>query len=127
VHTIFLTTQVIPIAMLITVTGMVQTRVRSNLMSLDTPDFGLLMNRPSSFSSCGMSERPRPGAAGQLQPIQMRFNELLAGVRTELVIKVYGDDFDQLEQLGMAIETAIGDVEGIADIQMEQTAPAYRC
>jgi|TARA_A100001391_G_C5066892_1_gene277391 heavy metal efflux system protein len=71
---------------------------------------------------------PIPGNRHEfLQPIQMRFNELLAGVRTELVIKVYGDDFDQLEQLGMAIETAIGDVEGIADIQMEQTAPAYRC
>ncbi|WP_444890287.1 efflux RND transporter permease subunit [Microbulbifer sp. DLAB2-AA] len=57
-----------------------------------------------------------------LQPIQMRFNELLAGVRAELAIKVFGDDFEQLERLGGEIEAAIGSVEGVADIQMEQTS-----
>ena len=42
-----------------------------------------------------------------LQPIQMRFNELLAGVRAELAIKVFGDDFATLEALGKEIESAI--------------------
>jgi len=56
-----------------------------------------------------------------LQPIQMRFNELLAGVRAELAIKVFGDDFDVLNAVGSEIESAIGSVDGIADIQMEQT------
>ncbi len=56
-----------------------------------------------------------------LQPIQMRFNELLAGVRAELAIKVFGDDFDQLIALGNQIEKAIANVEGIADIAVEQT------
>lgn len=66
---------------------------------------------------------PIPGNRYEfLQPIQMRFNELLAGVRAELAIKVFGDDFTQLEQLGNAIENAIGKVEGVADSQMEQTA-----
>ncbi|WP_078083071.1 efflux RND transporter permease subunit [Microbulbifer mangrovi] len=66
---------------------------------------------------------PVPGNRYEfLQPIQMRFNELLAGVRAELAIKVFGDDFTQLEQLGNAIENAIGKVEGVADSQMEQTA-----
>jgi len=65
---------------------------------------------------------PIPGNRYEfLQPIQMRFNELLAGVRAELAIKVFGDDFEQLEQLGSAIEAAIGNVDGIADIQLEQT------
>ncbi|QIL90067.1 CusA/CzcA family heavy metal efflux RND transporter [Microbulbifer sp. SH-1] len=65
---------------------------------------------------------PIPGNRYEfLQPIQMRFNELLAGVRAELAIKVFGDDFAQLEQLGNAIVAAIGDVEGVADIQLEQT------
>jgi cobalt-zinc-cadmium resistance protein CzcA len=57
-----------------------------------------------------------------LQPIQMRFNELLAGVRAELAIKVFGDDFDQLIELGHQIEKAIVDVEGIVDIAVEQTS-----
>ncbi|WP_445361730.1 efflux RND transporter permease subunit [Microbulbifer sp. EKSA005] len=66
---------------------------------------------------------PIPGNRYEfLQPIQMRFNELLAGVRAELAIKVFGDDFEQLERLGNEIEAAIGSVEGVADIQMEQTS-----
>ena len=55
-----------------------------------------------------------------LQPIQMRFNELLAGVRAELAIKVFGDDFEQLAALGKQIEGAVTGVEGAADIQMER-------
>lgn len=65
---------------------------------------------------------PIPGNRYEfLQPIQMRFNELLAGVRAELAIKVFGDDFDTLTRLGTDIESAISQVEGIADIQVEQT------
>ncbi len=56
-----------------------------------------------------------------LQPIQMRFNELMAGVRAELAIKIFGDDFDQLIRLGKETEKAISKVEGIADIAVEQT------
>lgn len=65
---------------------------------------------------------PIPGNRYEfLQPIQMRFNELLAGVRAELAIKVFGDDFDTLISLGSEIESAITQVAGIADIQVEQT------
>ena len=56
-----------------------------------------------------------------LQPIQMRFNELLAGVRAELAIKVFGDDFETLTALAASIESSVSGVEGIADIQVEQT------
>ncbi|OUS28134.1 cation transporter [Thalassotalea sp. 42_200_T64] len=65
---------------------------------------------------------PIPGNRYEfLQPIQMRFNELLAGVRAELAIKVFGDDFDTLTTLGDDIEQAIANVEGIADVQVEQS------
>lgn len=65
---------------------------------------------------------PIPGNRYEfLQPIQMRFNELLAGVRAELAIKVFGDDFDTLTALGAEIESAISGVDGIADVQVEQT------
>lgn len=64
---------------------------------------------------------PIPGSRYEfLQPIQMRFNELLSGVRAELAIKVFGDDFDQLQALGSQVEKAIANVEGIADIQLEK-------
>ena len=65
---------------------------------------------------------PLPGNRYEfLQPIQMRFNELLAGVRAELAIKVFGDDFDQLILLGNEIEKSIRPVDGIVDIAVEQT------
>ena len=54
------------------------------------------------------------------QPIQMRFNELLSGVRADVAIKVHGDDLDQLVQLGSQIEEIVGAIPGAADPQAEQ-------
>ncbi len=64
---------------------------------------------------------PVPGNRYEfLQPIQMRFNELLSGVRSELAIKVFGDDFNTLADFGHKIEKAIATVDGIRDVQVEQ-------
>ncbi|MGK0473946.1 MAG: cobalt-zinc-cadmium resistance protein CzcA, partial [Candidatus Azotimanducaceae bacterium] len=66
--------------------------------------------------------QPIPGNRYEfLQPIQMRFNELLSGVRAELAIKIFGDDFEQLDKIGNEIQQAIASVDGIADVQMEKT------
>ena len=54
------------------------------------------------------------------QPIQMRFNELLSGVRADVAIKVHGDDLEQLVALGSQIEEIVGSVRGAADPQSEQ-------
>ena len=54
------------------------------------------------------------------QPIQMRFNELLSGVRADVAIKVFGDDLDQLLEVGNAVEGVIGGIEGAEDISVEQ-------
>lgn len=64
---------------------------------------------------------PVPGNRYEfLQPIQMRFNELIAGVRAELAVKVFGDDFDTLVGLGRDIGRAVASVEGSADVAVEQ-------
>ncbi|MDO9319593.1 MAG: CusA/CzcA family heavy metal efflux RND transporter [Gammaproteobacteria bacterium] len=64
---------------------------------------------------------PVPGNRYEfLQPIQMRFNELIAGVRSELAIQVFGDDFDQLIAIGAQIEGVITGIEGAADVAVEQ-------
>jgi cobalt-zinc-cadmium resistance protein CzcA len=54
------------------------------------------------------------------QPIQMRFNELLSGVRADVAIKVFGDDLDQLLEVGNAIEGVIGGIDGAQDVSVEQ-------
>src|SRR5690606_22287490 len=60
---------------------------------------------------------PTPGNRYEfLQPIQMRFNELIAGVRAELAIEVFGDDLDELIRLGSEIEQAMAVIPGAADV-----------
>lgn len=56
------------------------------------------------------------------QPIEMRFNELITGVRADLAIKVFGEDLNVLYQKALEIEEAIQNVEGAADISVEKTA-----
>ncbi|MEB2776774.1 CusA/CzcA family heavy metal efflux RND transporter [Algoriphagus sp. D3-2-R+10] len=54
------------------------------------------------------------------QPIEMRFNELITGVRADLAIKVFGEDLDILLKTAQEIEAAIQGVEGAADIILEK-------
>ena len=54
------------------------------------------------------------------QPIQMRFNELISGVRADLGIKVFGDDLDQLVKTANEILSIVNSVEGAADGRVEQ-------
>jgi heavy metal efflux system protein len=55
------------------------------------------------------------------QPIQMRFNELISGVRSDVAVKVYGDDLDVLNEQAVLIEAVLGGVDGAADVKTEQT------
>jgi len=54
------------------------------------------------------------------QPIEMRFNELISGVRADVAIKVFGDDLDKLLALGEHIEELVATVSGAADVKVEQ-------
>ncbi|MDX1549285.1 MAG: CusA/CzcA family heavy metal efflux RND transporter, partial [Lysobacter spongiicola] len=54
------------------------------------------------------------------QPIEMRFNELISGVRADVAIKVFGDDLDTLVEVAEQIEAVALGVEGAADVKAEQ-------
>ncbi len=56
------------------------------------------------------------------QPIEMRFNELITGVRTDVAVKIYGEDLDVLYQLANKVSDLIENVPGAADINVEKTA-----
>jgi len=56
------------------------------------------------------------------QPIEMRFNELIAGVRSDVGIKLFGDDLEVLRQKGEEIARVVAPVPGAADVKVEQTA-----
>lgn len=55
------------------------------------------------------------------QPIQMRFNELISGVRSDLGILVFGEDLDQLNLTAQEILAIVDQIEGAADARIEQT------
>lgn len=54
------------------------------------------------------------------QPIQMRFNELLSGVRADVAVKVFGDDLDVMLNVAEQIEKIVKAVPGAADVRIEQ-------
>ena len=64
-----------------------------------------------------------PGNAFEIsQPIQLRFNELISGVRSDLGIKVYGDNLDQLLRTGNEIAKVLNTVPGAEGVKVEQIA-----
>lgn len=58
---------------------------------------------------------------GFSQPIEMRFNELIAGVREDLGIKVFGDDFGQMQRTAARIADVIRKIDGAESVKVEQT------
>ncbi len=63
-----------------------------------------------------------PGNAYEItQPIQMRFNELIAGVRGDIAVKIFGDDFARMNAAARDVAAALGSTRGATDIRVEQT------
>ncbi len=68
-------------------------------------------------------EREVPGAAsfGFMQPIEMRVNELIAGTRGDVAIKLFGDDLDVLAEKGEEIERVLAQINGAEETKAEVT------
>mgnify|MGYP001412470948 CR=1 FL=1 len=56
------------------------------------------------------------------QPIELRFNELISGVRTDLAVMVFGDDFDVLQPIADQVSLKLRGIEGAADVRVEQVS-----
>jgi cobalt-zinc-cadmium resistance protein CzcA len=54
------------------------------------------------------------------QPIEMRVNEMIAGIRADIGVKLFGDDFDVLKSKAREIETVMKEIPGAADVVVEQ-------
>ncbi|TWT45849.1 Cobalt-zinc-cadmium resistance protein CzcA [Phycisphaerae bacterium RAS1] len=65
--------------------------------------------------------RDMPGQrVAMTQPIEMRMNEMIAGVRGDIAMKLYGDDLDVLKATGDRIGAILGSIQGAADMSTEQ-------
>jgi cobalt-zinc-cadmium resistance protein CzcA len=54
------------------------------------------------------------------QPIEMRMNELVAGIRSDIGIKIYGDDLETLRQLSDQVQMVLSDIKGRGEVTVEQ-------
>ena len=55
------------------------------------------------------------------QPIEMRFNELIGGVRSDVAVKIYGEDLEQLTQSAKQVANVLRKIPGAADVRVAQT------
>jgi cobalt-zinc-cadmium resistance protein CzcA len=74
-------------------------------------------------------EALNPGARVMVaQPVEMRFNEMLEGIRADIAVKIFGNDYDVLEQLGSEVKQILeqipGTREGEGDVEYETTGRA---
>jgi cobalt-zinc-cadmium resistance protein CzcA len=64
-----------------------------------------------------------PGVGiGFTQPIEMRFNELISGVRSDIGLKIFGDDLEVLKERGDAAARVLAGISGARDVKVEQVA-----
>lgn len=64
-----------------------------------------------------------PGLEAEIsQPIQMRNNELLTGIKQDVAIKIFGDDLDELTKLGEHVGKMISGIQGVSGTSVEQVS-----
>lgn len=82
---------------------------------------GKYRNKEELIAAMEQAVRKVPGNNFEFtQPIEMRFNELISGVRADVGIKVFGDDLDVLYNMAEQIERIVKAVPGAADVRIEQ-------
>jgi cobalt-zinc-cadmium resistance protein CzcA len=108
--------------------------VATDVMGLDLSDVFVIL-KPRNEWRKGMDrdrlieemhEALEAGVPGNIfsftQPIEMRFNELIAGARSDLAVKIFGDDLEVLARQGGELAAILAAVRGAADVRVEQTA-----
>jgi cobalt-zinc-cadmium resistance protein CzcA len=102
--------------------GMEQSDVYVQLKPRETWRPGLSKEDIAKLMSEAIEESVPEVAGGVSQPIQMRTNELIAGVRSDVAILLYGPDLDVLRELGDKVAGTIRGIKGAEDVRVEQVA-----
>lgn len=107
--------------------------VPTDPMSMEETDVIITLTRKSTWTSAKtkdelankFKERIQekiPGIEIEFtQPIEMRFNELITGVRADLAIKIFGDDIEMLNRKGEQVRELMKSIPGAADVVLEKT------
>lgn len=119
------------IRMIVTKIGSAE--IPTDPMPVEAGDMIILLKDKSEWTSAHTKEELMekmekalediPGASTEFsQPIQMRFNELMTGVRSDVAIKIFGDDIDMLVSKGEEVLQLIRNVPGVSDAKSERVA-----
>jgi cobalt-zinc-cadmium resistance protein CzcA len=108
--------------------------VATDVMGVELSDMFVILKPQQEWTTAGTREdliakmKPAildavPGVGLSFtQPIEMRFNELIAGTRSDLAVKIFGPDLDLLKQKAEAVARSLENVHGAADVRVEQVA-----
>ena len=107
--------------------------IPTDIMPLEAGDIYVILKPKDEWTSASSREElfekmeeemnKFPGVIYEFtQPIQMRFNELMTGVRQDIAIKIYGENLGLLANKAKEAKTIIEQIEGTGDIQVEPTA-----
>jgi cobalt-zinc-cadmium resistance protein CzcA len=105
--------------------------IATDPMGIELTDFFLALNPREKWKKAGtqaeLVEKMRelfakfPGMTVAFsQPIEMRLNEMIAGVRSDVAIKIYGDDLETLRQLSDEVQAVLGTISGRGEVSGEQ-------
>ena len=114
--------------------------IATDPMGVEISDIYVILKPPSEWESAKtkgeLVEKMNKSLEGSLpgtmfsysQPIELRVQELIAGVRSDVAINIYGDDLETLEELGGKVVKVVSEVPGAADTKAEQVAglPYFR-
>ena len=80
-------------------------------------------SRPELLAAIQEAANKIPGNNYEFsQPIQLRFNELISGVRSDIAVKIFGDDMAVLNDTADKVSTVLGKITGAAEVKIEQTS-----
>ena len=102
-------------------------------MSIEASDMMVILKKKDEWTSAKtrdeLAEKMAtaltdvPGVSfGFQQPVQMRFNELMTGVRQDVALKIYGEDLDELARQAVRVSSLIRTIDGAKDLYVEQVA-----
>ena len=106
--------------------------VPTDPMAIEDADIMILLKEKSAWTTAkdreglvaAMKEKLEVmiGASFEFtQPIQLRFNELMTGAKTDIAVKIFGENTAELARLGQAAEAIISKIPGAADVRVDQT------
>ena len=111
-----------------------QAEIPTDPMGVETSDIYAILTDDSNWETAdtkeglieeinrALEQRVPGNIFSYSQPIELRMQEMIAGVRSDLAVTVYGPDLDELRRIGDEVRRVVAGVPGAADVKAEQTS-----